>query len=215
MKTKLDEKSLRQHLTYSWWKYLLIVAVGILAVDILYTMTARQIPADKKIELFVYGYADDTFLNTYMEKIHLEQMPEMEMMSATTMLTDDMYGPVQLVTYVAAREGDLYLVPRDEFLTMSAQGAFIPLEEIEPLMAVMAGSDLQRGWRRNSDTGENHLYGIPLDKLPGLVPYVLIDNGYLCVLTGNGNEENVFRFMTILCRDMLAAPAAEEKPAVQ
>ena len=44
MKTPINARTLRQHLTYNWWKYLLIIAVAFGLVDLLYTVTAYRSP---------------------------------------------------------------------------------------------------------------------------------------------------------------------------
>ena len=215
MKTPLNAESLRQHFTYSWWKYLLVLVAGIFAVNLLMTVTAPRIPEDKRVDFYVYGLSDADSLNAYMEKIRSGEMADMESMSSNTFFQDNNYGPMQLTTYIAAAEGDLYLLPRDEFLSYSAAGAFLPLEDDTELMAFFtdAGIDLRRGWRTLSESDETHLYGIPADTLPGLSTLCYAENGYLSVLAYGGNTDNTLKFLHILCRDMIKAPQpAEEAP---
>ena len=76
-------------------------------------------------------------------------------------------------------------------------------------MQILSSVDLQRGWRKNTETGENHLYGIPQEKLPGLIQYAYCDNGFLSVHFTGRNEENALAFLRILCRDMLQDANAE------
>ena len=211
MDKPVTKATLKHHLTYSFWKYLLVLAAGILLTDLVYTVTAPQIPENKKIELYVYGYMNDEALSAYLERVRAEQLPEMEEVSAFQILPDETYGPMQLMTYMAAHQGDVFLLPRDNFLSLASEGSFVPLENDAELMAMFtdAGTDLQRGWRKDTETGENHLCGIPQDKLPGLTQYALADNGFLCMFISNGNEENVTRFFHIFCQDMLVAPETE------
>ena len=68
MKTPVTRASLKQHLTYNWWKYLLLAALSFFLVDLLYTVTAYRSPADKRVELYIYGYANEEELNAYMAK---------------------------------------------------------------------------------------------------------------------------------------------------
>lgn len=209
MKTPVNAETLRHHFTYSWWKYLLIVALVILLVDVVFAMTAYRVPPEKKIEFFVYGQMDQSgALEQYLESVREKELPEMESITCQMLLDDGQYGPMQLMTFLAAGEGDVYLLSREEFLSNAAGGALIPLENDEELMSVFnqAGISLQSGWRRNTETGENHLYGIPQDKLPGLSQYAYASDGYVCVVVNNGNDENVLRFLRILCRDMLQKP---------
>ena len=108
-------------------------------------------------------------------------------------------------TYMAASEGDVYLLPRDEFVTLAAQGSLLPLENDKELMALFdqAGINLQNGWRKDNETGESHLCGIPQNKVPGLSQYAYATDGYLCIPVTSANEENAMKFLRILCRDTL------------
>ena len=216
MKTPINAETLRHHLTYSWWKYVLVLIAGIFLVNLIFTVTAPRIPEDKRVDFYVYGLSDSESLNAYMEKVRSEKMPDMQSMTSLTMFPNDAYGPMQLMTYMSAQEGDVFLLTRDEFLSYASSGAFLPLEDDEELMGIFneAGIDLRRGWRTLADSDETHLYGIPADMLPGLNALCYADNGFLTVTVYNGNQENVMKFLRILCRDMLIAPEAEnEDPA--
>lgn len=216
MKTPINAETLRYHFTYSWWKYVLVLVAGIFLVNLILTVTTPRIPEDKRVDFYIYGLSDSESLNAYMEKIRSEEMPDMEIMTSLTMFPNDAYGPMQLMTYMSAQEGDVFLLTRDEFLSYASSGAFLPLEEDEELMGIFneAGIDLRRGWRTLADSDETHLYGIPADMLPGLNALCYADNGFLTVTVYNGNQENVMKFLRILCRDMLIAPEAEnEDPA--
>ena len=216
MKTPINAETLRHHFTYSWWKYILVLIGGIFLVNLILTVTTPRIPEDKRVDFYIYGLSDSESLNAYMEKIRSEEMPDMEIMTSLTMFPNDAYGPMQLMTYMSAQEGDVFLLTRDEFLSYASSGAFLPLEDDEELMGIFneAGIDLRRGWRTLADSDETHLYGIPADMLPGLNALCYADNGFLTVTVYNGNQENVMKFLRILCRDMLVAPEAEnEDPA--
>lgn len=217
MKTPLNAETLKQHFTYSWWKYILVLVAGIFLVSLVFTVTAPRIPENKKVDFYIYGLSDSEAANAYMEKVRAEEMPDMESMSAVMLTQDATYGPMQLMTYMAAAEGDLYLLPRDEFLSFSSSGAFLPLEGDEELMGIFneAGIDLRRGWRTLSDSEETHLYGIPADTLPGLDSLCYAPNGYLSVLSAGGNDENTLKFLRRLCRDMITAPETAEETAAE
>ena len=211
MKTPVTSKSLRQHFTYNWWVYLLIALLAFGLVDLLYTVTAYRSPRDKTIGFYVYGYVNDTGMSAYMDNIRETEMSDMEEMSSVMLAMDDTYGPMQLMTYLSAGEGDVYMLPREQFLNYSMSGSMAPLENDTELMALFdaAGVNLQSGWRKETETGENHLYGIPQDKLPGLIQYAYAQDGFLCVPLTGGNQENAMKFLRILCRDMLTAPPEE------
>ena len=210
MNTPITARSLKHHFHYNWWKYLIVLLAGTFLVDLLFTVTAPRIPDEKKVELYVFGYALDADLTAYIDRVHEEEMPEMEAMSAVISYPDETYGPMLLTTYLAAREGDVYLLPREDFLSVSSQAAFLPLEGDAELMALFsdAGLDLRRGWRTLPDSDETHLYGIPMDLLPGLSSLCYVDNGFLAVLSYGGNTENALKFLRILCRGMIGGPAS-------
>ncbi len=215
MNTPVNAETLKHHFTYSWWKYLAVLVCGIFLVNLLFTVTAPRIPEEKRVDFYIYGFADDKTLTDYMEQIRVSEMPDMEYMAPVVLYQDETYGAMQLVTHMAAQEGDLYLLPRDDFLSYSSSGAFLPLEEDEELMAIFneSGIDLRRGWRTLADSDETHLYGIPIDVIPGLYSMCYAENGYLSVLTLCRNDENVLKFLRILCRDMITAPEAAEETA--
>ena len=215
MKTSLTKKNLRHHFAYSWWKYLLIALISFGLVDLLYAVTAYRPPKNKTIGFYIYGYMDEAGLTDYMENVRQTEMSDMEEMRPQMLVADDAYGPMQLMTYLAAGEGDVYLLPREQFLNNASGGALVPLENDAGLMSLFdaAGISLQSGWRRDADTGENHLFGIPADKLPGLGRYAVTQDGFLCLIISGGNMENAAKFLRILCRDCISAPAEETAPA--
>jgi hypothetical protein len=215
MKTPVNAKTLKQHITYNWWKYLLIAAAAFGLVDLLYSVTAYRPPREKTVSLYVYGYMDEQGLTDYMENVRQKEMPDMEEMRPQILMVDDAYGPMQLMTYLAAGEGDLYLLPREQFLSYAESGALVPLENEKDLIALFdgAGANLQSGWRRETETGETHLYGIPQDKLPGLGRYAYAQDGYLCVVASGQNQDNAMKFLRILSRDFITPPEEEPSPA--
>lgn len=205
MKTPVNRQALRQHLTYSWWKYALVIVLSAILVNLYYTVSAYRSPPEKKVELYLYGYGNQDRIDALMEDIRVSEMPDMEDMHSVLLSTDETYGVMQLTTYIGAAEGDVYILPRNHFVSMASSGAWAPLEGDAELMSYFtgAGINLQSGWRRESDSGESHLFGIPVSALPGLSEYLSVDNGFVCVLISNGNQDNVMRFLRILCHRMM------------
>ena len=122
MKTPINSRTLKQHLAYSWWKYLLVAVLAFGLVDLLYSVTAYRSPADKRVEFYVYGQMDQEKLTAYMENVRKTEMDDMEVMTPLQLLDDGYYGSMQLMTYMAVGEGDVYLLPRDEFVTGASGG---------------------------------------------------------------------------------------------
>ena len=212
MKTPVNGQTLKQHLTYSWWKYALVIIIGALMANLYFTVSAYRSPPEKKIDVFVYGVCNESGFGTYLSDIRTERMPDMEEINCLSLATDPTYGSMQLSTYVAAGEGDVYILPRDQFISLASSGAWVPLENDLELTSLFTDRNisLQSGWRREADSSESHLYGIPASRLPGLARYVAVDNGYLCILITNGNDDNVLKFLHFFCEDMLNAPTVQE-----
>lgn len=209
MKTPISIKAIRQHFTYAWWKYALLAFLAIFGWNLIYTVTEYQPPADKRVDLFIFGVGDEELTDAYMESIRTTEMTDMEAMDSALLLVDDTYTPVQLTTYIAAGEGDLYMLPKDYFQNYASQAAFLPLEDVPGLVESLeaAGIDLDRGWRTAAESGEKHLYGIPMEQFPGLGAYVYsYQDCYLSVSVTNGNDANSFKFLLLFLEDMLDPP---------
>ena len=212
MKTRITPVILKEHIRYNWWKYLLILVIGTGLIDLLYSVTAYRPPREKTVSLYVYGYMDDVGLSAWLGQVRETEMSDMEDISARMLTDDDTYGPMQLMTFFATGEGDIYQLPREQFLSYASNGTLLPLENDPDLMALFdsAGISLQSGWRRETETGETHLYGIPQDKLPGLTQYTYVKDGFLCLPVSGRNQENAMKLMYIICRDMITAAAQLE-----
>ena len=210
MKTPITRQRLRNHLTYNWWKYLLLFSIAIFGWNITYTVTRYRAPEEKKVIVNLYVFGDQDGLNAYMADINTSLMPDMEEMYCVFTTLDDAYGDMIFSTHMAASEGDIYLMDRDHFQQAAASGAFVPLEDETEMVAALeeAGVSLSQGWRTVSDTGERHLYGIPCASLPGLANYVFDpSNCYMAVLISNHNDENVMQFLRVFVSDLLNPPA--------
>lgn len=210
MKTPITKQRLRNHLTYGWWKYALLIVLAIFGWNLVYTVTRYRAPEEKKVVVNLYVYGDQDALNAYMAEVNAALMPDMEEMSTLFSPLDDTYGDMLLSTHMAAAEGDIYLLDRTHFQQCAASGAFLPLETQTELVSLLeeAGLSLSQGWRTVNDTGERHLYGIPCADLPGISAYIYDPSDcYMAVLISNQNDENVLKFLDIFVSDLLTPPA--------
>lgn len=190
------KKSVYDYLTYSWWKYLALVIVCVMGVDLLFTMTAYRTPEDKKLEIYVLnGYVDAQRLQDELWPKLLEEYPEQEKMVVQNIniLSNDMYSYMQFSTYVAAQQGDVCLMPVSEVEKLASEGAEYAFMELTPFIESGVidprGIDVTPGLFRSSE-GVEGLYAIPADSLYGL--YALNNDpkdAMLCILDYNGNEE--------------------------
>ena len=217
MKTPITKEKIQNHITYSLWKYVLLAVLAVFGWNLIYSATAPQTPEEKKVVMGIYAFGEEATINAYMEKVRVEQMSDMEEMVAQYIMPDEVYGEMILSTRVAARECDIYALPRQAFQSYADQVAFMPLDEVLPdLVADLeaAGISLSRGMRTNPDTGVKHLYGIPCANLPSIMPTLMCDTSdmYLSVFFTTDNDENVLKFFELFIRDMLLEPTPIEVP---
>jgi len=208
MKTPLTKKRLTDHFTYAWWKYALVLLLAFTGWNLIYSMTQPRVPEEKKIIVGMYGMGTSYYLDDYMLEVQREHLPEMEDVSPMDIMPDETYGDMVLTTRIIANECDIYILPTTQFQNGAGQGGCQPLDEVLPeLVADLeeAGISLSRGRRQNSETGEKHLYGVPLRDLPSAQKLLFTDvtDLYLCVFHKTGNDENVLKFADILVRDMM------------
>lgn len=211
MKTPVTRLRLRNHLTYSWWKYLLLAVIAVFGWNIIYTVTRYRAPEEKKIVVNVYTYGDQTPLDAYLADVNANLLPEMEEMYCTYTSPDDTYGDMVYSAHLAAAEGDVHILTRDYFQRYASTGAYIALEDDADLLAMLeaAGVSVSQGWRVDTDTGERHLFGIPCASLPGLSAFLYNPTDcYISVLYRNGNDDNVIPFLHTFIADMLREPGA-------
>ena len=130
----------------------------------------------------------------------------MEQMEVNTVVNDETYGDMIMMARIAAGDGDIYILPKATFTNYAAQGYLVALEENEDIMAEIekAGLNTERGYYRNTDTNEKHLYGIPVSLLPGLQELVDLGTGefYVTVITNNGNDDRVLPAVACMIRDL-------------
>ena len=214
MKTPLNKKTLSQHMHYSWWMYALALVLCIFLWDIIYTVTAPRTPENEKLELYIYAYGDSKNVDAYLAKVQEEELDDVKELTAQYVMPDETSGVVVLATRLMAGEGDLFLLPRDVFSSYAGQGLFVALDEWEGVedACSAAGINIERGWRKNQDTGERHLYAIPTTLL-NMIPSWTYSSGsemYLCVRLYNGNDDNAEKLFHIILRDSLPEPASAD-----
>lgn len=205
-------RRIKNHFHYSLWKYLVLILIAMFGWNLIYTTTRYRPPESAKIEFFAEGvYSSDEKLQELADKIHAEIMPEMEEVTATSVTFDDAYGDMQLVVWVSAAQGDVYLISKARFQSIADnEGALDLTPYVESGALHTDGIDLTNGYVRTADHLSQTLMGIPADTLTGLNDYGVITDGMmLCVLVNGGNDEYAIRFLDYLLTYMHA-----EKPVV-
>ena len=225
VKTPIDKAKLRHHIQYNGWKYALLVIISIFLVDLVYTMTAYRPPEDKRIDVYIQSAgADQDAVDSIFEKMRVDLLPDMELIRSYLLVaggSDDVAAIQQLSTYIAAGEGDIYLLRSEDFKRYASQGAFVDLSDAVEQGVLHTGDiDLSGGYVAIQEyddktdamiaVSQRRLYGIPLSQLPGLMDEFLINNDglYMSMTVYNGNDENVIRFMD----ELIARTAVSHVP---
>ena len=201
LKTPINRERLAQHWTYSWWKYLLAVVLCVAGTSMLFTVTEPQIPQNEKLEVFVYGMVDEDLLDAKLEEIRAASFPDQKQITCLQVMEDDTYGPMALMAHLAAGEGDIFVLPRENYQSYADQGIFLPLEDILDLSAVPEDQavNYERAWRRIPETEERHLYGVPLSAVEGLAPYCRVSgNPYVGVRVRREEDGRALRLLLLL-----------------
>ena len=197
---RLTKKRLKNHWAYSWWKYALAAAVSAMLVSVVFAVTEYRPPDDKKVEFYV--------LNSYMDTETMQadfwpqlqaKKPEQEKLTVINInLTDssNIYAPMQFSTYVAAQQGDLFLISRDELLKITADGADEALVELTDYLksgAIDAQDiDLVKG---TLDRGD----GTTADTLTGLSQYGNDPkNSLLCIPMYSKNADSAAALIELM-----------------
>jgi len=212
IKTPINKETVKNHLTYSAWKYVVMAACVILGWSLIYTTTAYRSPQNKRVDVYIQSNTASTeMLQAFLEPIWKETTPEMETVNGVVMtLIDDYTTSMQLMTYMAAGEGDIYFLNEQYFKSFAGQGSFLPLDDLVANGTIDVGDvDLSKGYvtyveeydenDRPIKTGSN-LFGIPLDSFYGFMNGMLVDNRgmYAVIIVNNQNDENVIPFFNAL-----------------
>lgn len=208
IKTPLNKDTIRQHLTYSGWKYLIMAVIVVFGWSLYFTMTQYKSPQDKRIDVYVLSSSvSQDVLDAFMEPIWKETVPEMETVEGVLLIdTGDYNTTMQISTYIAAGEGDIYILTSELFKSYAGQGAFLNLDELaENGTLDLNGIDVVKGrvsvivdYDENFEpiSAEQHLFGIPLDSFDGYWEKLQLDyrNMVAAIMVNNQNDENVIPF---------------------
>ena len=207
---RLTKKRLKNHWAYSWWKYALAAAVSAMLVSVVFAVTEYRPPDDKKVEFYV--------LNSYMDTETMQadfwpqlqaKKPEQEKLTVINInLTDssNIYAPMQFSTYVAAQQGDLFLITWDELLKIASDGAAESLVDLTPYLESGVidadGLDLTRGMLDSGD-GTTAVYAIPADTLTGLSQYGNDPkNSLLCIPMYSKNADSAAALIGLMLEQL-------------
>ncbi len=206
MKSVLNADKLKNHFIYSWWKYLIVLIAGTLGINFLYVVSEPRVPDNQKLEVIVCGSSLDLDFNVYMEQVCANEMPGI-LETDVTVIPDDETALQYLTVRIGTQGGDLYILPKKHFDTLSSNGALLPLENDKELLSILSAFNPEDfAWGTEVNSRDIHLYGISLKYLSGLNSFFWLNDGYLAVLRYGKNLDNAVEFLHILARDMKTTP---------
>ena len=201
---RITKHRLKNHWTYSWWKYLAMAIVVVFGVNLAFSMTAYRPPEEKKLEVYMCnGWTDAQTMQSDLWPVVQELMPDQEelLVMNIDLTSDDTYVRMQYSTYIAAQQGDLLLIPRSEMKQLVGEEAWTAFVDLTPYIesGVLNVGDVDLSPAMYADAnGEMKPYGIPTDTLFGLTDYgVDPADSMLVAMAYSGNEENVIRLMNV------------------
>ena len=211
---RITRERVKNHWVYSWWKYLLMAVLVVMGVNVGFSVTAYRPPEERKIEVYLcHGWADAEQFRADFWPALQETAPDQEELTVLNMDLDsgDVYANMQFTTYVAAKQGDLCLLPRSQIKKLAENEAWEAFAELTPYLqdgqldAADASFD---GVTFPTEDGGSGIFAIPADTLYGLTEYGIdpADSAFV-VLSFSGNEENV---VTLL--QLIIDRCATEKP---
>ncbi|MBE5779867.1 MAG: hypothetical protein E7331_11140 [Clostridiales bacterium] len=197
---------IRNHFTYSWWIYVLVLAVGIFGWNLIYTITRYQSPEHLKVEFYYTGSRIEMLedIHQLMDEIHEDLFPEMEVVEYVELgLMNDHYSSMTLTMKTMNGEGDVYLMDEANFREQALNvmidlGPYVESGEID-----VGDLDVSSGYVTDPETGKHHLFGIPASHLKGFEKYgVFVQDFYLCIPALNGNMDCAFSLMNYFLTEM-------------
>ena len=198
---------IRHHFHYFWWQYVLLIILAVFGWNILFTVTHYRSPASRKVEWFYEGpMAVNTQQNAdkLLAELTPELFPDMEEVRFTVLGLDPNYGAMQIMVWMTAGEGDLYMLKEDSFRQYAQGGSMIDLQPyVDDGTLNVEGIELKKGYIRDEDTNQKYLVGIPASHLKGLEGYEIFPEGtFLSVLAGGGNIDNTVKLLAWLLENM-------------
>lgn len=198
MKLTIDKNRVRNHFTYNWWQYLILIVCAIFGWNLLFTTTGYRTPPELKVDWYYQGPINDSMeksavalIRGICDEIH----PEIEEINFVQVGTDETYGPMQLTVWVAAGEGDLYLLDYNSFSQVGS--GMVDLQPyIDNGLLKVDGLKLKKGYVRDTETNEKYLCGIPAENFTGLADIgITLTDKVFGVLANCGNVDTTVEVM--------------------
>jgi hypothetical protein len=182
IETKITTQRLKDHFYYAKWLYVVFILTGVLVFSMIFTFTAPKVPGEYKVDVSVFATSLDDNASAEWQQEILSMLPEDQQevniyalgFGASSEESLGGYSPYEVIAArMAAREDDIYIMPKDIYLSLAAQGAFMEMDDVVGNYEYPEEVDLEE-YKVSYSEDENvegplHYYGLPLDNSMGLV----------------------------------------------
>ena len=200
--TRITRERARHHFNYGAWKYIALAVAAIFIWDLVYNATAYRPPADKKLDVyFVTPGGDTETMRADLDEALREAFPDQEEINFLFIGlggSEDYAATMQFTTYIAAQQGDLFLMPAASFRQFGRDesgGLFVPLDGyVADGILELGDMDVTAG--KLTMQGKTELYGVPAASLYALTNYGVNNHPLIwCVPAYSQNQENAARLI--------------------
>jgi len=192
----ITKQRLLNHLHYGKWYYIASVTVMLVAVNLLYSVTAPEYPPESRVNVMMYAgdVAEEKSDLLEQEMLSVLGDDQREVNVVTSIYTDSTMAEVVLARIIA-KQDDVLVINSEYIKTLAENGAFIPLDEHMDLDKIFSTyPDIN--WTDylmvcpEYEEGE-HYYWLPLGVSEGLTE-IVESKDYLgiAVLRSSKNPEN-------------------------
>ncbi len=185
---KITKERLKNHMHYSKWLYVLVLAVVLVIFNLSYTMSEPEVPTEFKVSILVNDYIFGEEGTDKLESELLEMLPEDQQEVKVFSLSagggggQDLQIVQVLMARLVAKQDDILILPYETFKSFAHQGSFVPLDEkltipSQPEDVDMSEYTIEILDDDGNGDGQPMLYGIPLDGSAGLQNYGIMNEG--------------------------------------
>lgn len=216
--TRLNWLNIREHLRKFIWIYIAVIAVTLVAGNLLWISTTPRVPEDERILIYMagewsYPEALDDVAADVLQKLQADHPEIREVAFESLLFADperDYTGVMVLMTRLAVGEGDIFLANPNAMNALVNSGACLPLDEYwDAGWLNDSGLEAYYATVTDSETGESHtlLAGLKADGLKALSERKAFDIKDAClVIAANGdNIDASIRAVECLAEDLKGA----------
>ena len=213
--TRLTWFNIREHLRKFGWVYVVVIAVTLVAGNLLWISTAPRIPEEERVMIYLADqWSNPELLGDIaadaLQKARTEDDTLREVVFESLLFADpesDYTGVMLLMTRLAVGEGDAFLAGPKAMEALVSSGACMPLDTywaegwlndsgLEPYYATVT----------DEETGETTTFmaGLRLDSLSALSRREAFANegGYLVITSNGTNLETTMKAVAYVIEDL-------------